>query len=81
MRQAADEPEGPLTKKRSELRSSIRSLHVRYARRSAAAGKVRRQVHVLYYRVAQGGVIAVTSTNWQPKATPERKPRRQSSRV
>lgn len=59
MRQVADEPEGPLTKKRSELRPGIRSFHVRYARRSVDAAKVRRPVHVLYYRVAQGGVIEI----------------------
>jgi toxin ParE1/3/4 len=59
MRQVADEPQGPLTKKRTELRSGIRSFHIRYARRSADAAKVRRPVHVLYYRVAQEGVIEI----------------------
>jgi toxin ParE1/3/4 len=59
MRQVADEPEGPLTKKRPELRSGIRSFHARYARRSADAAKVRKPVHVLYYRVAQEGVIEI----------------------
>ena len=59
MRHVADEPQGPLTKKRTELRSGIRSFHIRYARRSADAAKVRRPVHVLYYRVAQEGVIEI----------------------
>jgi toxin ParE1/3/4 len=59
LRQVADEPEGPLMKKRTELRSGIRSFHVRYAHRSADAAKVRRPVHVLYYRVAQEGVIEI----------------------
>ena len=59
MRQVADEPEGPLTKSRTDLRSGIRSFHVRYARRSADTAKVRRPVHVLYYRVAQEGVIEI----------------------
>jgi len=58
MRQVADEPGGPLTTKRPELRSDIRSFHVRHARRSPAT-KVRRPVHVLYYRVAQEGVIEI----------------------
>src|SRR5437660_8301196 len=58
MRQVADQPEGPLTKKPPELRSRIRSFHVRHARRSAEAN-VRRPVHVLYYRVAQEGVIEI----------------------
>jgi len=60
MRQVVDQPEGPLTKKRPELRSGIRSLHVRYTRRSGEdAISVRRPVHVLYYRVAQAGVIEI----------------------
>ena len=59
MRQVAAEPEGPLTKKRTELRSRVRSFHVRYARRSADTAEVRRPVHILYYRVAQDGVIEI----------------------
>ena len=59
MRQVADEPQGPLTKNRTELRSGIRSFHVRHARRASDAAKVRRPVHVLYYRVAPQGVIEI----------------------
>lgn len=59
MRQVADQPEGPLTKKRSELRSGIRSFHVRHTRRSAEDATVRRPVHVLYYRIAQEGLIEI----------------------
>jgi toxin ParE1/3/4 len=59
MRQVGDEPEGPGTKKRSELGSGLRSFHVRHARRSAEGAKVRRPVHVLYYRVAEEGVIGI----------------------
>jgi toxin ParE1/3/4 len=59
MRQVAAEPDGPLSKRRPDLRSGIRSFHVRYARRSAQGGKVRRPVHVLYYRVAEDDVIEI----------------------
>jgi toxin ParE1/3/4 len=59
MRQVADDPESPLTKKRTDLRSGVRSFHVRHARRSADTAKVRRPVHVLYYRVIQKGVIEI----------------------
>jgi toxin ParE1/3/4 len=59
MRQVADQPEGPLTKKRPELRSGIRSFHVPHTRRSAEDATVRRPVHVLYYRVAQEGAIEI----------------------
>ena len=59
MRQVAAEPDGPLTRKRPDLRSGICSFHVRHARRSAEGAKVRRPVHVLYYRVAEKGVIEI----------------------
>jgi toxin ParE1/3/4 len=58
MRQVAAEPEGSLTKRRPDLRSGLRSFHIRYARGTPAA-KVRRPVYVLYYRVAQKGVIEI----------------------
>jgi toxin ParE1/3/4 len=59
IRQVAAEPGGPLTKKRPELGSDLRSFHARYARRPTEAEKVRRPVHVLYYRVAAKGVIEI----------------------
>jgi toxin ParE1/3/4 len=59
MRQVAAEPEGPLTKKRPELRSGLRSFHIRYARSTPATAGVRRPVHVIYYRVAREGVIEI----------------------
>jgi toxin ParE1/3/4 len=59
MRQVAAEPDAPLTTKRSHLRSGIRSFHVRHSRRSAEAAHVRRPVHVLYYRVAEEGVVEI----------------------
>jgi toxin ParE1/3/4 len=59
MRQVAHEPEGSLTKKRPELGSGLRSFHIRSARRTPAAAKIRRPVHVLYYRVARDGVIEI----------------------
>ena len=40
MRQVAAEPDGLLTRKRPDLRTGIRSFHVRYARRSAEGVKV-----------------------------------------
>jgi toxin ParE1/3/4 len=59
MRHVADEPEGPLTTKRNDLPAGIRSFQVRHARRSAEAAKVRRPVHILYYRVADEGTIEI----------------------
>jgi toxin ParE1/3/4 len=59
MRQVAAEPDGPLTRKRPDLRSGIRSFHLRYSGRSTEGVKVRRPVHVLYYRVAEEDVIEI----------------------
>jgi toxin ParE1/3/4 len=59
MRQVAAEPYGPLSRKQSDLRSGVRSFHLRYARRSDEDAKVRRPVHVLYYRVAEEDVIEI----------------------
>ena len=59
MRQVAAAPNGPLTRKRPDLRSGICSFHVRYACGSAEGVQVRRPVHVLYYRVAEEGAIEI----------------------
>ena len=59
MRQVAAEPDGPLTRRRSDLRSDIRSFHLRQARRSTESATVRKPVHVLYYRIAEEGVIEI----------------------
>lgn len=59
MQQVAAEPDGPLSRKRPELRSGIRSFHVRHARVPAEAAKVRHPVHVLYYRIDREGVIEI----------------------
>ena len=59
MRQVAAEPAGPLTRKRPELRAGLRSFHIRHVRSPATAAEVKRPVHVLYYRVAQNGVIEI----------------------
>lgn len=59
MRQVAAEPDGPLTTKRRDLRPGIRSFRVRFARRSAESAKVKRPVHILYYRVAADGVVEI----------------------
>jgi toxin ParE1/3/4 len=59
MRQIAAEPEGPVTRGRDELRPGIRSLHLRHARNADSEGKVKRPVHVLYYRVITPDLIEI----------------------
>lgn len=50
MRKVAAEPNGSATRDRAELSPGIRSLHLRHARGDDPQAKVRRPVHVLYYR-------------------------------
>ena len=57
--QLAAEPAGPLTRDRTELRTGIRSFHLRHVRRDARGERVRQPVHVIFYRARPAGVIEV----------------------
>lgn len=59
MRMIATDPERPLTQARNELVPGIRSFHIRHARGDTPQAKVRRPVHVLYYRTIQPGLIEI----------------------
>ena len=59
LRKIAADPEGPLTQTRNELLPGLRSFHIRHARTDAPEGKVKRPVHVLYYRTVQPGLIDI----------------------
>jgi toxin ParE1/3/4 len=59
MRTVAGNPEGPLTQTRNELAPGLRSFHLRYARVKAPQAKVKKPVHILYYRAIQPGLIEI----------------------
>jgi len=59
MRKIAAEPEGPATRRREELRQGIRSFHLRHARSTDPEGRVRRPVHVLYYRAVTADLTEI----------------------
>ena len=59
MRNAAADPQGPITRARNDLFPGIRSSHVRHARGHDPDVKVRRPVHILYYRVVAPDVIEI----------------------
>jgi toxin ParE1/3/4 len=59
MRRIAAEPVGPATRDRADLRPGIRSLHVRYARADDPNARVRRPVHVLFYRSTEPEIIEI----------------------
>jgi toxin ParE1/3/4 len=59
MRRVAAEPESTTTKDRAELSRGIRSFHLRHVRIDKPEAKVRRPVHVLYYRVVRLGLVEI----------------------
>ena len=59
IRQVAADPQGPLTRDRSTLLKGLRSLHIRHAGADDPGGKVKRPVHILYYRAAALGLIEI----------------------
>ena len=59
MREVAANPEGPATRDRSELVTGVHSFHVRHARSDDPDIKIRRPVHVLYYRVTRRDPIEI----------------------
>jgi toxin ParE1/3/4 len=59
MRRVAAELIGPATRDRGELSPGIRSFHIRHARGDDPEAKVRRPVHVLYYRVVERDLIEI----------------------
>ena len=59
MRKVAADPEGPTTRTRADLAPGLRSLHLRYSRADASKAKVRRPVHILYYRAIAPDLIEI----------------------
>jgi toxin ParE1/3/4 len=59
MRRVAAEPEGATTRERAELLPGIRSFHIRQAGRDTSEAKVRRPVHIVYYRAASPDLIEI----------------------
>jgi toxin ParE1/3/4 len=59
MRKVAADPAGRMTRAQPDLSYGVRSFHVRYAHAHVPELKVRNPVHILYYRVAQPGLIEI----------------------
>jgi toxin ParE1/3/4 len=59
MRKVAADPDGPTTRDRTELCRGIRSFHLRNVRIGHVEAKVRKPVHVLFYRVVGPGVVEI----------------------
>lgn len=60
IQQLAGQPEGPLTRKRSDVGPRIRSFHVRHTRPELRGEhSVRQPVHVIYYRSIQPELIEI----------------------
>jgi toxin ParE1/3/4 len=59
MRQVASDPECRFTRPRPDIRPGLRSFHMRHARQNGRTPAVKRPVHVIYYRVAEPGLIEI----------------------
>ena len=59
MRKVAAQPDGATTRDRAELSRGVRSLHLRHARVGDGGARVRRPVHVLFYRVVRPGLVEI----------------------
>ena len=59
IRHVAAEPEGRVTRMRTELAPGLRSFHVRHVREAERGAGVRRPMHVIYYRVIQPGLVEI----------------------
>jgi toxin ParE1/3/4 len=59
MRAIAADPDGKLTRERTELLRGIRSFHIRYVRSGELESRIKRPVQVLYYRVVGPGLIEI----------------------
>jgi toxin ParE1/3/4 len=59
MLKVASNPEGPTARDRTDLARGVRSFHLRHARADAPEAKVRRPVHILYYRVVRPGLVEI----------------------
>jgi toxin ParE1/3/4 len=59
MRKVAHDPESPTTRNRSELSPGIRSLHLRHAPGGGPRSRVKRPVHVVYFRVVDPGLVEI----------------------
>jgi toxin ParE1/3/4 len=59
MRRVAADPEGRSTVDRSDLDPGIRSFHIRHSREESREAPVSNPVHVIFYRVAQPGLVEI----------------------
>ena len=59
MHNVAANPEGSMTRSRANIGPELRSYHLRHARQEASGRRVRRPVHVLYYRVVAPGLVEI----------------------
>ena len=59
LRKVASDPEGLVTRDRADLLPGIRSFNIQHARSGDPKGRVRRPVHILYYRIVAPELIEI----------------------
>jgi plasmid stabilization system protein ParE len=59
MHAVAAEPEGPMSRSRSELMPGLRSFRTRHVRTETSEPKVGSPVHLIYYQALQPNLIEI----------------------
>lgn len=59
MRKVAAEPDSAVTRDRAELARGVRSFHLRHAGIGDTEARVKRPVHVLFYRVVHPDLVEI----------------------
>src|SRR5438128_2398319 len=59
MRKVAAAPEGAATRDRSQLLPGVRSLHLGQMQIEHTEARVRRPIHIVYYRVIKAGLVEI----------------------
>lgn len=59
LRRIAADPQGRSTVDHGDLFAGVRSLHIRHSRNESREPPVGRPVHVIFYRAAEPGMVAI----------------------
>jgi toxin ParE1/3/4 len=59
LRLVAADRQGPLTRERSDLLPGVRSFHIRDARSRGPMPRIKRPVHILYYRLIAPDIVEI----------------------
>jgi len=59
LRLVAADPQGPMTRERGDLLPGVRSFHIHDARGQGPVPKIKRPVHIIYYRLIAPNIVEI----------------------